>query len=62
MENVLLDPVELSEPELQEVSGGGGSCGNPCDQCNPCHGGGGGGPNIAVALAVAVAGAVSISL
>ena len=52
----LLDPVELTEDELQEVAGGCGSC-NP--QPNPC---GGHGHGINLAAAVAVAGAVAISL
>jgi len=45
VEDVLLDPVELTETDLQEVAGGTGSCCNSCDH----------GPNLAIAAAVAVA-------
>jgi hypothetical protein len=51
MEEILREPVELTEAELDEVAGGCGGCG-----CG-CHNDGFG-----LAIAVAVAAAVAISL
>lgn len=59
MQEVLKEPVELTEDELLEVAGGGNSCNSP----PPCGGGcGGGAPHLtlAFAAALAVAGAISI--
>ncbi len=52
MEDMLREPVELTEAELDEVAGGG--CDRGCH--DDCHGGFG------LGIAVAVAAAVAISL
>jgi hypothetical protein len=48
MEDVLLEPVELTEAELDEVAGGG--CQQECQPCQPC--GCGIGVSLEVGLAV----------
>ena len=55
MEDILREPVELTEIELDEVAGGCGGCDRGCH--DDCHGGGFG-----LAIAVAVAAAVAIKL
>jgi hypothetical protein len=52
MEDILREPVELSEFELDEVAGGGGEshCGCGCDR----------GPSFAIAVAVAAAVAIAL--
>jgi hypothetical protein len=53
MEDLLREPMELSEAELDEIAGGGG-CEQSCHSCG-CDGGG-------ISVAVALAAAVAIAL
>jgi hypothetical protein len=54
MEDILREPLELTESELDEIAGG---CG--CEpSCSPC--GCDNGPHLAVAVAVAAAVAIAI--
>ena len=53
MEDILREPMELTESELDEIAGGG------CESsCNPC--GCDGGPHLSLAVAVAAALAIAI--
>jgi hypothetical protein len=48
VEDTLLEPVELTEAEIEEVAGGGGECHESCG----C--GGGGLPVIGIGIGIAV--------
>ena len=51
MDEILREPVELTESELDEIAGGGNQCGGGGNQCG---GGCGGGLNVDIDLDVSV--------